>query len=630
MALEDLEKELYSGQFEKKKTSRKKESPEEETEIEKNTAHEWKDDEKEEYGTNKKTSRVARIVFFAFLGILGLAVFVGGILFFSRFGGSRNVDVEVYAPSSISRGVPFDVTVSAVNRLDTALENAIIELRLPQKLILLTKNNGTKRVISNEEVGVVKGGEIVKKEFKVVSVADANTVQKITAALVYTGDRSGRFEATGMKEVNVSNSAITLEVKKPDFVFIGSVGEFSVIYKNTSEVDLPELTVQVQYPPSFKFISASVAPDSFENYWRVGMLKAGEEKKITIKGLFSNATDGQSVFPVSISATFFGSEYKLIEQSVSIAPDPAPVGFQIFANGNASYVSRLGDTIQYSIRYENLTGVALADVTIKATVSGSLVDLTTINTKGTVNSISGIVTWTSGNIPALKLIDPGASDEVTMTVRLKPTFPSSRLSDKNFLVKVNAQFDSPSVPYYLSTPRTTAVASLDTRIGGGILIDARVLHYDVLSGISNDGPIPPRANQPTKYTVHWILRNFSTDIQDAVIKAQLPAGVSWMGIMKNEPGSSLVFDESSREVVWTMSRVSAMRGVTSDPIDIIFQIEATPISGMIGRYQTLVGQTTAKAIDGFTNSELTSQDVNLTTELSDDNMVGKNAGIVIP
>ncbi|MDO8557186.1 MAG: hypothetical protein Q7R98_01860 [Candidatus Jorgensenbacteria bacterium] len=641
MALEDLERKLYGPQTGKEDLpvrSRAEENVVSETDAEAETSEDiepprnWNATEEVEDADEraKKHSHAMRNIFIVGVAVLGIAAFVGGVLFLSRLSVNKDVAIEIYAPADVSRGVPFEISISVVNQLDSSLMNAVLELRLPQGLLLLTDSGSAKRVITSEDVGIVKGGDLVKRTYKLVPIASENTIQKITVALIYTGNGKGRFESDGVKEVNITKSALTLDIKKPDYVFQNSAAEFTIIYKNTSEADLPDLALTVQYPPSFKFISASTNPDSFNNHWILGTLKAGKDGKLVIRGTFGGTQNSQLIFPVVVSGVFSGNEYKLVEQSVSIAPAPAPVALNIFANGNTNYVAKLGDFIQYSIHYENLSGVALADAVIKATIAGNLADMATINTSGNVNTSAGTVLWNASNMPGLKLIDPGASGDVTFSVRLKSNFPSGSMAGKNYAVRIDSLFDSPSVPYYLQTSRTTAAASLETRVGGGILIDAQVLHYDVLSGIPNNGAFPPKVGMPTQYTAHWILRNFSTDIKNVNVTATLASGVTWTGVTKSEPGSSISYNERTQEVTWTLARIPAMRGVTSEPVEAIFQIEATPDATNVGRFETLVNRTAVAATDEFTGAAITASDVSLTTELIDDKTVGRNAGIVIP
>jgi len=179
--------------------------------------------------------------------------------------------------------------------------------------------------------------------------------------------------------------------------------------------------------------------------------------------------------------------------------------------------------------HQNNSGIALADVVVTASLAGELFDMQTLSTKGRINSITNSIEWNASNAPQLKLIDVGASGDLYFQINLVKNFPITRLSDKNFVVRVQSHLDSPSVPFYLQATKTVSDASLDTKVGGAVFIDAQAFYRDASSGIANQGPFPPRTNTPTEYTIHWVITNYSTDIKNIKVTTALEPGVQWTG-----------------------------------------------------------------------------------------------------
>ena len=83
-----------------------------------------------------------------------------------------------------------------------------------------------------------------------------------------------------------------------------------------------------------------------------------------------------------------------------------------------------------------------------------------------------------------------------------------------------------------------------------------------------------------------------------------------------------------QEIIWKIPRIQATRGIIGEPIKSIFQIEATPSVGFIGRYLPLVSETRVRGIDEFTGLEITNLDFGLSTVLTDDMTVGAGQGAV--
>lgn len=80
---------------------------------------------------------------------------------------------------------------------------------------------------------------------------------------------------------------------------------------------------------------------------------------------------------------------------------------------------------------------------------------------------------------------------------------------------------------------------------------------------------------------------------------------------------------------WTVEQIMATKGVLGDPVEAIFQIEATPNIIQVGQPMPILNETMLKAIDTFTNIELIGSDTGLTTQLADDPTIGQDQGAVI-
>jgi hypothetical protein len=245
------------------------------------------------------------------------------------------------------------------------------------------------------------------------------------------------------------------------------------------------------------------------------------------------------------------------------------------------------------------------------------------------NSFNKTLVWDKSTKPELDFLEPGESGTVQVNVGLKNTFPIERLNDKNFTLEVKSKIESPSVPYYLSSNKTTSADFLETKVGGLIIVDAQALYRDAASGIANDGPLPPKVGESTEYTIHWIIRNYSTDVEDTKISAELPEDVEWTGIVKSNLDSIPLYNEKNREIVWEIGEIEATKGILDSPIEAIFQVEVTPDKSMVDKFHPLLSKTEAEAEDKFTGTTIRSSDISLNTSLIDDQTVGISEGLVV-
>ncbi len=392
---------------------------------------------------------------------------------------------------------------------------------------------------------------------------------------------------------------------------------------------MKNISLETTYPDGFRFDSSSVAPSSFTNYWELGDLPAHASGTLTISGRFGATSQSTFSIPVKITSKFGGKEFELANASLDVTPSPSPLELTVGINGRDSYVASVGDTLAYSIRYKNGSGIALSNLALRVALSGELFDFSSLSVSGaSYDPSSRTLTWNASNLPALRLVDPGMSGEVHFSIALKDQFKLSRLNDKNYYVRATVSADSPSVPYYLSASRTSAQIQVDTKVSGAVSIAARAYYRDALSQIANAGSLPPKVGQTTQFTVHWLLSDYANDANSVEARAILPAGVRWTGVTKTNGDSEPRFDADSNEVVWNVSKLSANRGVLTDPLEAAFQIEATPGTGQIGQYETILGKTRLSATDSFTGAALQAVADPLTTALPFDDTVSSAQGIV--
>lgn len=624
MSLRSLEKALRRTQphAHNKEVTRRDESSE--PDAASRTVPSREEDEDTRYLRIKKTLFVA-IGFFAAV-LLGSAVLLFSVFFES---GAAKVEVLIAAPKEVTRGVPFEVTLTASNDQESILNDASIRINLPPSLVNLGAVSGQTQLI-NEEMGDIGAGSLTKRTFKLLPVGAVGSVEKINAAVSYLSGRTSRYEVDAAEEVRVANEPLTLEVKMPENILRGSTFEFEVRYTNTTQFDFPDIALQARYPSLFKFSSASIEPESLNNYWRLGSLRAGASGKILVKGTYDGSGSEGISIPMSAFAAFMGRDYLIAESTAQASIAPSPVSLSLFVNGSEDYVARVGDTLSYVIRYENKTGIALSDVVIRAAFSGDMVDTGTFRTNATFDASANELLWNASNVAAFRILDAGASGEVIVSVKLKNSFSSSRVGQRDNAVKVHATFSSPSVPYYMEASKTFAEANLTTKIAGLVTVDAQLFYRDSVAGIVNAGPFPPKSGQPTEYTAHWIVRNFSTDLSNAEVRASLSPGVAFAEDAESTGGSAPEYDAVNNQVVWKIAKIAAGKGSLTAPLEAMFQVRATPSAAHIGQFQPIMGEAVLTATDEFTGLVLGARDAGLSTALPDDKTVGQNGGKVVP
>ncbi len=557
------------------------------------------------------------------IAIIALTAWSGFSIYKNIF--AKGLRITISIPEEVNIGTPFAAIVHFENSSSAVMKDMSISLALPDNVAAL--GSPPQQRIVTQSIGDIGVGTLSKEEFELIIFGDANTVRLLEAHIQYESLNS-RFEKSVRKEIAVQPSRFTLSVDAPKTVFNDENFETVISYKNTSDTILSDLELYVEFPANFKIKESTLKPTEGNAVWRLGELLRGSEGEITITGSLVGLDDVEFDIRAEVRAPFLGEVYAINETLAHVSLAPSPISIEILLNGKKEYIARVGDTLNYSFIYRNNTEIGLRDAVLRVQLIGEMFDMTAVQAKGSVNRVSNTITWSASNTPGLRTIPIGGSGSVNVAIGVKDIFSIARLNDKDFMLKVDARIESPTVRDSRVADRTVGIAKFESKIAGQTEIDARAYFRDAASGFLNEGPMPPQVGQPTQFSVHWIVRNYSTDIQTAIVRAGLPSNVQWINNSSSNDASKPRYDENTREVIWEIGGIPATRGVLSLPIEGVFQIEATPSESARGSYVPLLNDAILTAYDTFTNTIITDTAPRITTELPDDGTVGQGGGIV--
>lgn len=539
--------------------------------------------------------------------VLLVLLIAGGTLYFFYFRKPQgpNVSLEFTRPSQIAVGDPFVLPVSFSNYSDAVLKNAKLSLFLPDGISFLGQSPAQR--VSEQAVGDLGPGSVNQQSFNLIVTSGGDTLKRIKAKLVYaTAQNSNvQFESLGEADLLVGQPAISLNFQAPQSVFNGQDFEVKVSYGNNTGHDFKNVHLRIDYPPFFQFKRSTMQTEGGgNNSWDLGTLPAGSNGTISITG--SVVGPEKSFFTLNgfLTSDFLGITYTLNVQTVSIAISPAPLSVEANLNGSSGYVANLGDTLSYALNYKNNSDVIMQNITISAKLIGELFDFQTLQANAAFNSLSNTISWFAANTPQLANLGPGQSGSVNFTIKLKNSFPIRLLSDKNYTLKLHARIESPTVPPQTTAEKTLSLTSLENKVAGRLTVAAEAYWRDAPSGILNTGPYPPKVNQPTRYTIHWRIVNYATDVANVKVSAYLQSGSRFTGKVKSNIDSAPTYDANSGLVTWQIGPVPAAKGVVSPPIEAIFQMENTPALNQIGQNVPLLSETKIEGGDSFIGSTL--------------------------
>lgn len=564
----------------------------------------------------------------AIIGLVLLGLIGAGFLIFlwyqSRAG--QGLSLEIAAPEQIKLGVPFELQVNINNSSKTVLQDSRLTLELPAGVLFL--GQAASKNFESKTLGNLGIGSFTQERFKLMATEGPQTIKQIKASLSYLPTALGaRFEKSQVFDLAVGEAGLHIDLILPAKVFSGEDFEMAIAYRNEADIDYADLILTVDYPSTFTFLKSTLKPNVGNREWRLGDLRPSSANEFKITGNLVGPDNAFFDFKAVISAVFMGQVYRISDKTATISINPSPLSLKIDLNESADYIVNPGDPLTYTFVYGNNTDVGLRDVVLKAKLTGEMFDFAELSTNASYRSLDNTLTWNAANTPELALLQPGASGAVQAKLKVRPHYPIRRLGDKNFILKVQAEIESPTVPYFVAAQKTVGLAKLETKVAGRTVIDAKGFFRDAAAGVVNSGPFPPRVGQATQFTIHWLITNYATDVSGVEVKAFLGPNVRFTGLAKSNIGTVPVYNERTQEVVWQIDKIAATKGVIGSQIEAIFQVEAVP--SQAGTYWPLMRQTFLKATDDFTGRVLESSDFEITTALSDDLTVGSQQGIVI-
>ena len=533
------------------------------------------------------------------------------------------------APEEVLIGVPFDLRIELSNQSGNVLKGAALTVTLPEGAVFV--GSGEDKLIAKKDLGDIGEGSLVSETYQVVFLKGRDSRQKIQAAVSYLPANLGsRFESSEEAEVAVRDSGAAVELVGPPSVLNSEEFDLEVVYRNVSEADFKDLELKLEYPANFSFLSSTIRPDKGRDTWLLGDLRKGSEGTFTIRGSLIGTPESSAEFKINLKTSLGGRQYNLETKPFSLTIAPSPLSLTVNLNEKTDYIAKPGDNLNYVISYVNNTDTALRAVTIRAQLVGEMFDFNYLNTNAIFRLEDNTLIWNPQNNPPLGTVAPNSAGFVKFSIKAREQYPIRRFGDKNFVLKINAEIESPTAPASMAAAKTFNIAKLESKVSGNIKIASKAYFRDAASGIINKGVMPPRVGQPVNFTVHWLLENFASDVSNLEVRAALPAGVKFTGVAKSNFGPQPFWDENNSQVVWQIDKLPANKGAIDEPAEAVFQIEAVPGGEFVGKYFPILGETTIKTLDNFTNEEVIKTAAPLTTALPDDATVGAQGGVVQP
>jgi len=171
---------------------------------------------------------------------------------------------------------------------------------------------------------------------------------------------------------------------------------------------------------------------------------------------------------------------------------------------------------------------------------------------------------------------------------------------------------------------------LKSKVNSQVVLRAKGYYNETTANITNSGPIPPKVNQATTYTIHWQITNTSNDLENVRVTAILPEGIEWRNVYTTlNKDTKLEYNERTKQIVWSMNKIPAATGFLIPAYELVFQIALRPSITQVGTSPVLIDESILEGKDTFTGEMLEVFSPAIATDLPDDLTISAKLGEVV-
>jgi hypothetical protein len=287
-------------------------------------------------------------------------------------------------------------------------------------------------------------------------------------------------------------------------------------------------------------------------------------------------------------------------------------------------VSSFGRSVSVSIKWQNILPDKILNTRISASVAGSVFDRTTVRTNngGFFRSTDDTVVWDKNSTPTLAIFSPGDSGDVSFSFYSFANSIQTR-SIKNPHIDVTVKLVGDR-----SGTETSSISSeeiVTVKFPSVVTFGAK--SFRSIGPFNNTGPIPPKADKESTYTITWTITNANNDLKDTIVTGVLPAGVEW----KNETSKAserINYNPENRVITWNIGNISLGTGFTYSPKEVSFKVGITPSVSQISSTPNLVTGLKLSYTDTYTETQMNLESQSVTTQFSDPSYLNGDSVVV--
>jgi hypothetical protein len=470
------------------------------------------------------------------------------------------------------------------------------------------------------DLGTIKPGDKKSEVIRAFIYGEKDEVKQMKINVEYKVKNSGAtFYKEKVHELSISSSPLIITPTYPKEINSNQDINFAVEVASNSKETMESFLVMVEYPFGFTYNGSSVAPVKGNNTWLIEGLKPNEKRTIDISGNLVGQDNEERVFNIE-AGTPNEEDGRTISTVLSASKESifikrAFLGLKLQLGGStADYVYQRGD-VNGAIALTNNLPDRIFNTTVEARFSGSAFSSNTVRASqgGFFRSLDKTIFWDSRAIDKLKDLEPGEQVDLNFNFAPLGYLEVPRGSTPDLSVEVMTRGER-----ILESGAVEKVESRETKklkFATNTSLTQRVVRS--IGKLENSGPIPPKADRETTYTIIWSLTNTWNPATNIQVRATLPPYVKWVN--RIDPSTeNVTYNQANNEIVWNVNQLLSGAGFGSAAREVMFQVAVTPSLSQVGREAVVLGGVTLKGTDKATGATLENSAPEASTRFSTD------------
>lgn len=550
--------------------------------------------------------------------------------------GIAGLAIALHEPQEVTLGKEEELTIEWSNESLQPLAEADIRLTLPPEFQLLSSDpTPTDAKALRWDLGLVSphgSGVIRLKGLFLGTLGETGTIQAIGNFRNQNTDRDRQVVVS--QTTNYHATVLEGALSLPENVLPGDTVVMQYSLKNTGTKPLEQLVARVAIPDGFlPTASTTIDAETRTLEFRIGSLPSQSLTTIQLPGHFAPGVGGDATFVVQAGQLQSGQFFPIQQTEKRIAVLAGELALHIVANGTSESSLQIapGEPLRVLAEYQNTSPELLKNISftwnIEALIDGKVVAPNTLIDLASISSDPVAVSTTKPRllslqyekkqIPLLETLAPGARGRIEL---LLPTILPTK-SLKQAMIRVTAQSQIGSIGSTLVNRKITFVPLLaQYKSDANVKVETR--YYTEEGAPLGSGPLPPVVGKTTSYRVFWSVQKKLHALEELDVVAHLPRIVAWGQKNQSDTGT-LTFDPQTREVRWHVKTIPE----DVHALQASFEVQLTPEVIDVGRFATLLEETSFRAHDVIANEWLTQQKPIQTTDLQNDE-AAKSKGVV--